>query len=100
MPRFELRVSAELLDRVEPRIRDLGRGQSRDDLLGGKREKDAPDHRLERLSVGHPVGVRLEARVDGRVWLFEDLGAETHPFSLVLDAEEDRFAVTGRKRTV
>ena len=46
------------------------------------------------------MAVAVEARIGGKLRLFQDGGAEARPFALVLDAEEHGLAVADRERPV
>ena len=58
------------------------------------------DPRVDLGAVRDPPVVVAEARVIGEGGIAEDFSAETPPFPLVLDSDQDLLAVAGRKQTV
>ena len=100
VPGPELRMFGELRDGVHAAAGDPRRVEPGDDLLRRQVREHLADGGLQRIAVGHPPGVGVEARIGRQRRPFEHLGAEADPLALVLQPQEHRLAVGALERAV
>src|SRR5205823_8149189 len=94
----EMRMLREILDRIEIAEGDLSGFQPLGERTTRMAGELCGDPRVDLGPVRDPSVVVAEARIIGESGIAEDLGAETPPFPLVLDRDQDLLAVAGRKQ--
>jgi hypothetical protein len=95
----EMRMMGKIFDSVEIAESNLGGFQPLGEFTARMAGELCGDPRVDLGAVRDPPVVVAKARVIGEGGIAEDFGAETPPFPLVLDGDQDFLAVTGRKQT-
>src|SRR5262245_59977061 len=86
--RPQMRTLADLRDRLDLADRDARRIETGDPVIDRPRTEQLVEYRDERVAIGDPVGVGVEARVARQVGPVEDL-AGLLPQRVIGDAERE-----------
>src|SRR5215467_14234658 len=90
----------KLLDRIHPPVRNLRFFEPRDDVAGRESAEDFFDCRLEVAPIRNPAGPGLKARIGCQFITTENETAESLPFAIILNTQENGFLILALERSI
>ena len=100
LPGSELRMLEELLDGIHSAVCNLRFFETRDDVAGGEAAEDFFDCPVQVAPIRNPSRSRLEARIRGQFSAPENYMAESFPFAIVLNTQENGFLILALKGSI
>ena len=90
----------ELLDGIHSGVCNLRFFKPRDDVAGGEAAEDFFDCQVQLAPIRNPSRPRIEAGIRGQFTALENKMAESFPFALVLNAQENPLLIPALKGSV